>query len=150
MRISDWSSDVCSSDLYLPHAPADCIAPQCVSAIAPRAAGGLLHPLRRARRKRQLECSICLLITHYPVTAAPRGTTADRLLNRHDALARLNQRSQGHHAVIEFRDEFAVSIAEIAAIFTPKDLARRKHLEPPCRKTVDQIGRASCRERVCQ
>src|SRR3546814_19963923 len=103
MRISDWSSDVCSSDLLGTHAPAD--------------GGDILDALRLIGAR----------LLGGAVLAQPAAAQVGDVLGRdRQALAlghqtRQRGRNSGYHAGV-------LSL----------------HLEKR------EIGRASCRERVCQ
>src|SRR3546814_12070748 len=114
MRISDWSSDVCSSDLHSPSLPA------ALRARAERLAG------RRLTREGVL------------VVTANRFRSQER--NRVDALERL----------VALLCKAAVPPTPRRATRTPAS-ARRERLESKVRRgEVQEIGRASCTERVCQ
>src|SRR3546814_12975098 len=103
MRISDWSSDVCSSDLL-----------QHVDVVLPVAAMEAdLHRLEAALQE------------------APRG------LRHRLGIAQSAGGSVGAHLVVEpAKQPVAGQFGDLAG-------------EIPQRQ-VEQIGRASCRERVCQ
>src|SRR3546814_13954180 len=120
MRISDWSSDVCSSDLFDDagvvlaqlESPTEAIAAALLTARA-RGAISLLNPApANAPTTRDL-------LALADVTT-PNETEFAGLVSRH-----VGERLDGD---------------AVASLDQP-------HLHALCR---DQIGRASCRERVCQ
>src|SRR3546814_15090901 len=112
MRISDWSSDVCSSDLTVPRGSARQLDQAVAAAKAAQPAWAGL-PIEERRGK--------LLVL------------ADAVRANADGLARMLVREQGK-PLPEARVEVAFTEGLIS-YFASIDV---------------QIGRASCRERVCQ
>src|SRR3546814_14959855 len=113
MRISDWSSDVCSSDLPVPH-DLPCCAPACRAAAVPD----------RGLHVRAVGARPC----QYPLTrhsVAPShlsGRPGSRVLL---ALSHAAQLQDSSHGVV----------MSTPALDLPRDR---------------ELGRASCRARVCQ
>src|SRR3546814_13166148 len=103
MRISDWSSDVCSSDLAAQARAAASPSPPCA-------------PLIRMTRSASAGAS--------SAPTATSGVTALRLL---------------HHAL---------QLAAVVQLHADVATANQLTLDEQLRKR--QIGRASCRDRVCQ
>src|SRR3546814_13893260 len=114
MRISDWSSDVCSSDLRLPVAPA-------TLSIASTSGTPALNVTARVRAKRAID-ELCSTL---PITGTFSST-------RSAVYCSLGERL------------YAYMKAKNAASATPSI----SHHHPT--NMSDKIGRASCRERVCQ
>src|SRR3546814_16843159 len=102
MRISDWSSDVCSSDLVANAAPVE------------------------AEYREAIACKPCSQLRHAPVRARPQFVAA-----RYDEQA-------GIHP--PFIDAGGEPVATAGKIQMPPHLCTQ----------AAKIGRASCRERVCQ
>src|SRR3546814_4756212 len=98
MRISDWSSDVCSSDL--------------------RIAVWAVHRVKRTRRHRDV-------------------TRAD--FQRREVAGQ-----QQYAAAVGLRGIKVFEADDLAAAAQPPVGGK------PCDRRFEQIGRASCRERVCQ
>src|SRR3546814_2255453 len=96
MRISDWSSDVCSSDLH--------------------------HPLRQDAQRRRGDPPVAV-----QALMEPTMTTKKTFQSRKSTLLR------------------SMGVAGIAALTTLLGLPVHAATSFP-----NQIGRASCRERVCQ
>src|SRR3546814_4679971 len=138
MRISDWSSDVCSSDLRPVHRHAR------------RLRGGRVHPsppfrqLRQARRGAEAG-TVC---PQQGYLRSQVGTVDSPCLPR----SAVSTDTGGHVAAIR-----------LAGLLTPLDAHRSLVWELTKREVLGryrgssfgvllslQIGRASCRERVCQ
>src|SRR3546814_10771158 len=145
MRISDWSSDVCSSDL-LPH-------PRNRAAASPRRPHPLWPRQRAARRRSRQEGEI-------PHPA--RFPDARRLVAR----AAGRDRPQAGRVLLYvhgYRENFNTTSKDAAQIarMTGFDGPIIEYSWPSQGKILsyvvdetnmyhDEIGRASCRERVCQ
>src|SRR3546814_8919243 len=112
MRISDWSSDVCSSDLTCPPLR--------------RAGRRLLPDTARSSYSRALALARC---------AAHSGCVAP-CLRPGDLMSHLNTQSR-----FTSPDDFYERLI---------DAHRDLSLEQSHAMNAAQIGRASCRERVCQ
>src|SRR3546814_20732922 len=119
MRISDWSSDVCSSDLELldarvagPLPERDDFAPQCAQALAHEATEAALMVLNETRQALSFRIALATLDgrQHAQERARPLAWLADAVMG----------------VVLQ--------------------LALRETRRAP----GDKIGRARCRERVCQ
>src|SRR3546814_19393040 len=107
MRISDWSSDVCSSDLRL------------AAGMGHRAVMGIADGLGVFPQRARLVFGLAWL----PLLLARRHLPG-RNIDAEDALDRID--------------------GDDVAILDQTDRAADRRLGP------DKIGRASCRERVCQ
>src|SRR3546814_10591086 len=124
MRISDWSSDVCSSDLSLPCKPDGLLATNITHAInrvgevignQHRAVTGLDHVHRSAEGFLAIEKS-------------------------------LDERRDRTHLAIRHLH----ALDRVAALFGSVPTAVQRDERIAAILGREQIGRASCRERVCQ
>src|SRR3546814_20047696 len=109
MRISDWSSDVCSSDLYYVNGtPTDCVH---------LAVTGLLDSL------------------------------PDMVISGINDGANMGDDTIYSGTVAAAMEGYLLGIPSFAVSMSRHGV---KHYETAARVMVEQIGRASCRERVCQ
>src|SRR3546814_20455213 len=127
MRISDWSSDVCSSDL---------IAASCGAEAA-------FHRDAAAQPVAAAPCGIVIC------RAAAYAVRVQRKLaeRREIGIAGIEQdRSARPVRTVGARSAAAIGMDAART----RAIAERKAAAPPARRAGEQIGRASCRERVCQ
>src|SRR3546814_2588454 len=135
MRISDWSSDVCSSDLSQPRPAVIAIIQSspaygpAIQSIATRRGDALdwqhIFVDRPDMRNRRLQQRAC---------------RAGKIWMKAEAAG---HRSIGHIPAAERGMQTLFSQCEFLARFiVPRPFARFM--------AIDEIGRASCRERVCQ
>src|SRR3546814_13917493 len=124
MRISDWSSDVCSSDLT--HAPV----------VAHVLAGARLDggPEGRGQRAVETERTGAGVPVRQDVAHDPGSARIDHLA--HGALGGAGQ---------EFGPRIAAQVGERAIRLGP----RQQSDVGAAKRQAVEIGRASCRERVC-
>src|SRR3546814_5061792 len=126
MRISDWSSDVCSSDLA-----------QAFATIS----AGVARPAR---------------IDGHPGPGNQMGNAVADLLDRsRDLVAEDHGLSQPHGAEAAVMIVVEIGAADAAGPDPDPHLARSggggvDSLDAQILRSVNEIGRASCRERVCQ
>src|SRR3546814_11339247 len=120
MRISDWSSDVCSSDLG-----AEVRAPKVVALYGANASG-------KTTMLRALEFVVTMI----------RDSVA-RTVPGFSGIERFNDMESADRPI-----RFAIELGGIMNL-TPEVFQRAMNGEKVAHGTY-QIGRASCRERVCQ
>src|SRR3546814_19647363 len=126
MRISDWSSDVCSSDLAGEHASGG-HQPQSKRALAlGEGRGGRKCPHDSTVSARLIYCSRCACPLRPPLI---RRVSAVQSRASHSALSL--RRRQNHSATSTAPSGFSASSGWLT-------------------RSRPKIGRASCRERVCQ
>src|SRR3546814_19625102 len=111
MRISDWSSDVCSSDLL--------------------GSLTLFYGMARPSRRHRVMVLVCLRGRSEPMTIVTLGIDLGKNLN---SIVGLDVEGR----VVLRRRVRRATLAELAGKL------------PPCTVALEEIGRASCRERVCQ
>src|SRR3546814_16352036 len=131
MRISDWSSDVCSSDLYVRR-----VFITDEAQILPR----YLRFVRGLVDSNDLPLNVSReMIQESPVLAAIQKGVANRILSELDKLA-----EKDGEAYLKFWDNFGAVLKE--GLY--EDFARREtHLGLARFNSTAEIGRASCRER---
>src|SRR3546814_20754298 len=127
MRISDWSSDVCSSDLWQ------------------RLGAMLLEPSAGLRLGR---VHIAMQPASVEEVAEGVHVSPDMTAGDDDLVGRRSVAGPAAIAVTPFQDHLE---RRMVGGLRHAPLERPAEVEDPCRAgAVQQIGRASCRERVCQ
>src|SRR3546814_9067293 len=148
MRISDWSSDVCSSDLVEPLTGAQG-APLLVDALF---GTGLTRPLDE-----RTSTALSRLVSEAAVRVAidlPSGVATDdggilSPVPGYDLTVTFAARKPSHLLQPAARHMGRIAVADIGIEATSDlRLIERPRLRLP--GADDQIGRATCRERVCE
>src|SRR3546814_6679099 len=141
MRISDWSSDVCSSDLpqyrYQENQPPQLVGYQASNMVQVR--------FRKIEDSGRIIDALVAQGANQINGPSLSVDQADAALDeaRTAALAKARQRAELYAKAAGLRVKRFISISEGGAVSPPMP-------HPDDRMSMAKIGRASCRERVCK